>query len=73
MDWNKCSEKSPNEGDIVLLTYQIMGDRDIDVVMYSEGKYLYFCSSDDGNCYYEKVIEKPIAWIEAPKPYEGEE
>lgn len=70
-DWIPCSERLPEENEVVILTFRNGAGLHVGEATYK--KKMFFYVTDTGFGYYEEVYKSPIAWQPLPKPYGGKE
>lgn len=64
--WIPCSERLPEENEVVILTFRNSAGLHVGEATYK--KKMFFYVTDTGFGYYEEVYKSPIAWQPLPKP-----
>lgn len=68
--WRLCSLLSPNEDEIVLLTFRNGTELLVGEATYRNNTYLYIAETETE--YYESAYGIPVAWMAMPLPYNSE-
>lgn len=66
-NWIMCGERSPEEEDIVLLTFKNDAGLHVDTAIYRNNAYFYIVETED--ICHEFQYSIPVAWMKMPKPF----